>query len=128
MSMMPRMSLPPSRRSVAGALVAIALVAVVFLALPSGATPARKIVIYGANSGSTLTLSTKHHGRLIVVKGNMARQRPRGCHFTRGHRKAVCRARGVHRIELQMGPHGDKVRVADKMPFPLVVYLGPGSD
>src|SRR5215218_2328743 len=125
---MPRMPLPPSRRSVAGALVAIALAAVVFLVLPSGATPARKIVIYGANSGSTLTLSKKHNGRLIVVKGNMAHQRPRGCHFTRGHRKAVCRTRGALAIEIQMGPHGDLVRVADKMPMPVVVYLGPGSD
>jgi len=128
MSKMPRMPLPPSRRSVAGALVAIALLAVVLLALPSGATPARKIVIYGASSGSTLTLSKKHHGRLIVVRGKMAHQRPRGCHFTKGHRKAVCSTRNAHRIELQMGRHGDLVRVSDKMPFPLVVYLGPGSD
>lgn len=122
------MPLPPSRRSVAGVLMAVALTAVVLLALPSAATPARKIVIYGASSGSTLTLTKKHHGRLIVVKGKMAHQRPRGCHFTSGHRKAVCPTRNAHQIEIQMGRHGDMVRVADKMPFPLTVYLGPGSD
>lgn len=122
---MPRMPFAHGRKLVVGMLLAIALV---LLAIPSAATTARKIVIYGSSKGSTLTLSKKHHGRLIVVKGRMARQHPRGCRFTKGHRKAVCRTRGVQRIELQMGRHGDLVRVAEKMPFPLVVYLGPGSD
>lgn len=122
---MPRMPSAPGRKLVVGLLLVIALIVLV---IPSAATPARKIVIFGAQSGSTLTLSKKHHGRIIVVKGKMAHQQPRGCHFTKGHRKAVCRTRGVHRIELQMGRHGDMVRVKDKMPFPLVVYLGPGSD
>src|SRR6476646_5015302 len=119
------MSLAPGRKLVLGLLAVIALVVLV---IPSAATPARKIVIYGSNKGSTLTLSKKHHGKIIVVKGRMAHQHPRGCHFTKGHRRAVCRTRGVHRIELQMGRRGDLVRVAEKMPFPVVVYLGPGSD
>src|SRR5215203_23669 len=107
---MPRMPFPHGRKLVVGLLLVIALAVLV---IPSAATPARKIVIYGSNSGSKLTL-TKRHNK-ILVKGNMAHQRPRGCHFTRGHRKAVCRTRGALAIEIQMGPHSDLVRVADKM-------------
>src|SRR5678815_394036 len=118
---MPRMFATPGRKLVLGLLAVIALIVLV---IPSSATPARKIVIYGAHSGSTLTLAKKRHGRIIVVKGRMAHQRPRGCHFTRGHRKAICRTRGARAIEIQMGPRGDMVRVANKMPFPLTVYLG----
>jgi len=123
--MMPAMSALTGRKLVLGLLAAIALV---LLAIPNAATPARKIVIYGANSGSKLTLSKKRHGRLIVVKGNMARQHPRGCRFTRGHRRAVCRTRHLHAIEIQMGRRGDFVRIAEKMPVPVTVYLGPGRD
>lgn len=123
---MPRMPLPPSRNSVAGVLAAIALVAVALLAMPSGATSTGKIVIYGSHKGSTLTLYKKH-GK-IVVKGRMSRHRPRGCQFKRGHRVAVCRPRHKRVIEIKMGPRGDLVRIAEKMPMPVVVYLGRGSD
>src|SRR3982751_1528823 len=109
---MPRMPFPHGRKLLVGLLLSIALAVMV---IPSAATPARKIVIYGASSGSTLTLTKKHHGRLIVVEGKMAHQRPRGCHFTRGRRRAVCPTRNAHRIEIQMGRHGDLVRVSNKM-------------
>ncbi|HVD37828.1 MAG TPA: hypothetical protein VNC15_03225 [Solirubrobacterales bacterium] len=113
----------PGRKLVAGLPAVIALVA---LAIPNAAAPARKIVIYGANSGSKLTLSKRHHK--ILVKGNMARHHPRGCHFTRGHRRALCSTGHVDRIEIQMGRSGDFVRIKRKMPVPVVVYLGPGHD
>jgi Ca2+-binding RTX toxin-like protein len=119
---MARMPFAPGRKLLVGVLAVLALLVVV----PTVATPAGKIVIYGSHAGSTLTLSTK--GNKIVVKGRMARQKPRGCRFTRGHRVAVCSTRHAHMIEIQMGPSGDFVKVADKMPFPLTVYLGPGSD
>ncbi|HEU5062848.1 MAG TPA: calcium-binding protein [Solirubrobacterales bacterium] len=113
----------PGRKLLVGVLSAMAL----SLALaPSVATPAGKIVVYGAHSGSTLTLSTK--GGKIVVKGNMARHQPHGCRFTRGHRVAVCSTRRASSIEVQMGPSGDFVRVAERLPFPLTIYLGAGSD
>jgi hemolysin type calcium-binding protein len=99
---------------------------VVLLATPSLAAPASQIVIYGSQSGSSLTLSTR--GDKIVVKGNMAHQRPVGCHFKRGHRLAVCRTKGVSQIEVDMGNSGDFVEVADRMPFPLIAHLGGGSD
>lgn len=115
------MSFSLSRTLAVGVLAALAL-----LAAPTAATTAGRIVVYGSHAGSTLTLSTK--GNKIVVKGKMARHHPRGCHFTRGHRVAVCRTRGVSSIEVKMGPSGDFVRVAERLPMPLTVHLGRGSD
>lgn len=120
-------AMPYAPRKVAVALlVTVFLVAAAVLALPSGAKPTKRIVIYGPHSGSTLTLY-KRHGR-IVVKGKMSKRRPRGCHFTRGHRRAVCSPRHVATIKIKMGPSGDLVRIAAKMPAPVVAFLGHGSD
>jgi hypothetical protein len=117
---MPAMSIP-GRRVLAAAIATLA-----FLAAPGSAVPAGRIVIFGAHSGSTLTLSMK--GRKIVVKGKMAYRHPRGCHFTRGRVRAVCRASRASSIEIRMGPSGDFVKVAERMPFPLTIHLGGGSD
>src|SRR6478735_1769451 len=116
MSSMPRMLFSPSRKLVVCLLAVIAL-----LAIPTVATPAGTIVIYGSESGSTLTLSTK--GSAIVVKGRMAHRDQPGCQFTRGHRVAVCSTRGADAIEVQMGPGGDFVQVADRLPLSLTVDL-----
>jgi hypothetical protein len=97
------------------------------LALPTAATSVSKIVIFGSHKGSTLRLHPRGHNKL-VVKGNMAHHHPRGCHFTRGHHKAVCSLRGVGAIEVKMGPKGDLVKVTKSLPLPLVVHLGRGSD
>src|SRR6188472_1057724 len=121
MSSMPRMLSTPSRK-----LVVVVLAVLALLAVPTVATPAGTIVIYGADSGSTLTLSTK--GSKIVVEGRMAHRDQAGCQFTRGHRAAVCSTRDADSIEIQMGPSGDFVQVADRLPLPLTIYLGDGSD
>jgi len=118
---MPAMPSPLGRRFAVGMLAAFAL-----LAAPSAATPAGKIVVYGANSGATLTLSTK--GNKIVVKGKMAERHQPGCRFVRGHRVVVCSTRHASSIEIQMGPSGDFVRVKERLPVPLTIYLGAGSD
>jgi Ca2+-binding RTX toxin-like protein len=110
----------PGRKLLAGVLAALAL-----LAAPTVATPASKIVIYGAHSGATLKLSTK--GNKIVVKGNMAKRRQPGCHRVRRHR-VVCPTRHASSIEIRMGPRGDFVRVKERLPVPLTIYLGGGSD
>lgn len=102
------------------------LAAIVLLAIPAAASPAERIVVFGAASGSHLKLSTS--GSNIVVKGIMARAEPRGCRLIRGHRVAVCSASGAGGIELNMGPNGDFVEVLDRMPFPLTVHLGSGED
>lgn len=117
---MPAMESTPGRFLLAGVLTALAL-----LVVPAVATPAGKIVIHGAHSGSTLNLTVKK-GK-IVVKGRMARHKPRGCRFTRGHRVAVC-TRRANSIEIRMGPSGDLVRVKERLPVPLKIYLGAGSD
>ena len=58
----------------------------------------------------------------------MSHEAPQGCHFTRGRMKAVCSTKGVSGIEFNMGPSGDMVEIHDRMPFPLTIYLGAGSD
>lgn len=115
------MRFPLRRKLWAGVLAAVAL-----LALPAVANTAGLIVIYGARSGSTLNLSMRGHK--LVVKGNMAHRHPPGCRFTRGHRVAVCRVAGHSAIEVDMGPSGDFVRVDKRLPLPLTVHLGAGSD
>ena len=122
MSSMRAMSLSPGRRLVGAVIAALGLL----LAVPSAAAPAGEIVVFGADSGSTLTI-TPGPGR-IVVEGNMSRRSPQGCQLTVGHRVAVCPLEGEAAMEVDMGPSGDFVRVARSLPFPLTVHLGGGSD
>lgn len=119
---MPRMPFPPGRKLLVGVLAVAAL-----LVVPSIATPVGKIVIYGSHKGSTLKLHPRGHHH-IIVKGNMAHRHPKGCHFTRGHRVAICSTRDVGAIEVDMGPRGDLVKVTKRLPRPLIVHLGKGSD
>lgn len=107
-------------------LLIIALAAVGVLVLPSAASTADRIVVYGAASGSHLQVSTS--GSNIVVDGIMAKAQPQGCHFTRGRHAAVCPLGDANAIEIDMGPNGDFVEVLDPMPFPLTVRLGSGED
>ncbi len=118
---MPAMLSSTGRKLMVGVFAVLAL-----LVTPTAATPAGQIVIFGSHKGSTLTLSTK--GNHVIVKGKMARHRPIGCHFVRGHRVAVCSTRRASRIEVQMGPSGDFVKVAERLPMSLTVHLGAGSD
>jgi Ca2+-binding RTX toxin-like protein len=111
----------PGRKFVAGAFAALVL-----LVTPSVAAPAGQIAVFGAQSGSTLTLSAR--GDRIVVEGLMARAAPRGCRFHTYRLFAVCQTAGMAAMEVDMGPSGDFVRVADRLPVPLVVHLGGGSD
>jgi len=67
-------------------------------------------------------------GSRVVVEGVMSHAQPQGCHFTRGRMKAVCPTGGVSGIEFDMGPSGDMVEIRDRMPFPLTIHLGAGSD
>ena len=94
--------IPPMRFHLRRKFWAVLVAVAALLALPAVANTAGLIVISGANSGSTLTLSMR--GNKIVVKGNMAHHRLRGCHFTRGHRVAVCRTGGKSAVEVDMGP------------------------
>jgi len=108
---------------------AIAVVAAAMLVLAfsaTTATPGEKIVIYGANSGSHLRLTANDAN--IVVEGWMPDAHPKGCRFTRPRMAAVCPLDDVSSIEVSMGPSGDFVEVLDRLPIPLTIYLGDGSD
>lgn len=96
------------------------------LAIPGAASTAERIVVYGAASGSHLKVSTGDSS--IVVEGIMARAKPKGCSFIRGHHVAVCPIGNADAIEFDMGPGGDFIEVLDRMPFPLTARLGSGED
>jgi Ca2+-binding RTX toxin-like protein len=102
------------------------LTALALLSLPSVASPAGRIVVFGAASGSHLKLTT--NGGNIVVEGAMASAQPQGCRFTEGHRAAVCPSAGSAGIEIEMGDSNDFVEVLDPMPFTLTTHLGDGED
>jgi len=107
-------------------LAVVALAGLGLLLAPSAASPAGQVTIFGAHSGTHLTLSTEN-GRLLV-KGPMAGRHQPGCRFTYGHLVAKCRLKGTSSIQVVTGPSGDFVGVAERLPVPLAVYLGPGSD
>jgi Ca2+-binding RTX toxin-like protein len=106
--------------------LALALAPLALLAVPSAASTAGLIVIHGAQSGSRLSLDSE--GGRLVVRGKMAASHPAGCHLSGDHMVAICPFRQAAEIELDMGPSGDLVNVADPMPVPITAYLGPGSD
>lgn len=64
----------------------------------------------------------------LVVKGWMARSKPRGCRFKRYRKVAVCSLRRARSIVVRMGPNNDRITVVDRMPVPVKAYLGAGSD
>jgi Ca2+-binding RTX toxin-like protein len=113
-------------RLLAVAVAAACVIALVLALDAAEAVPEGQIVIHGANSGSTLELQV--NGKRLVVKGYMARTHPRGCHFTRRRMAASCPLRDIGSIVVRMGPSGDFVRVLNKLPVPLTVHLGAGSD
>jgi hypothetical protein len=125
--------MPPMFPAVRGRLLIAPLAALALLALPTfassalpgAAPPAGRIVMFGADSGTHLRLTTR--GSSIVVSGHMAGSRPHGCRVTRRH-AAVCRSARVAAIELDMGAGGDLVEVLDRLPVPLTIHLGGGSD
>jgi Ca2+-binding RTX toxin-like protein len=118
---MPAVFSSTGRKLAVGVLALVAL-----LAMPAVATPAGNIVLLGARSGSTLTLSVRNGS--ILVSGDMARENLAGCSFTVHHRAAACPTREASAIELTMGGSGDFVHVEKRLPVPLIVHLGGGSD
>lgn len=85
-----------------------------------------EVVVRGAYSGTHLRLWAS--GDRLVVGGLMARSRPAGCRFRQRRLLAVCPLGNVGSIVLVLGPSGDMVEVVEKLPRPLTVHLGDGSD
>jgi Ca2+-binding RTX toxin-like protein len=115
------MPTPAGRR-----LLIFSLAILAILVAPSAAIPAAQIVIYGAEEGTHMTLSTK--GDTLVVKGHQAETPPKGCHFTVYRQVAACNLNLADSIEIQTGQSGDFVRVLDPLPVPVTAYTGAGSD
>jgi RTX calcium-binding nonapeptide repeat (4 copies) len=125
---MPPMFSPLRWRLLVGTLATLVLLALPTVASPAllGAPPpAGRIVMLGAHSGTHLRLATR--GSKIVVSGHLGAARAHGCRVT-DRRAAVCRTARVASIELDMGAGGDLVEVVDRLPVPLVIHLGGGSD
>lgn len=105
----------------------LALAAALLLALCcASASPQGEVVVRGGASGSHLELSVQ--GGNLVVRGWMAPAAGPGCRLTHHRNLATCRLRGAGGIEVDMGPSGDFVEVVEKLPVPLTVHLGDGSD
>jgi Ca2+-binding RTX toxin-like protein len=102
------------------------LTALALLSLPSVASPAGRIVVFGTASGAHLEV-TKSGGN-IVVEGTMASAQPQGCDLAEGRKVAVCSIAGAGGIEIEMGHSNDFVEVLDPMPFTLTTHLGDGED
>ncbi len=83
-----------------------------------------QIVLHGASFGSHLRL--RIDGSRLEVRGQLAQRGNVGCRAVRGG--ATCRLAGVGAIVVEMGPANDKVEVLDRLPVPLMAYLGAGSD
>jgi Ca2+-binding RTX toxin-like protein len=108
------------------AVMAIAIALLAFLAHAAPASSEGQIVIGGADSGTHLRLSVL--GDNLVVHGPMELFTPQGCRFTVGHNVAVCPLLGNSSVRIVTGPADDKVEVLDRLPVPLIAYLGKGSD
>ncbi len=102
------------------------LAAIAICALPSTASPAGRIVVFGTASGSHLQLT--RDGSNVVVEGTMASAQPQGCRLTAGRHVAVCPIAGAGGIEVDMGAGDDFVEVLDPLPFALTAHLGSGED
>ena len=89
------------------------------------AVPEGRIVIHGAETGTHLRLSLS--GGELVVTGPMAAA-TEGCRLAPGNGAATCPLSGVGQVEVDTGPADDKVEVLEKLPVPLIAYLGAGSD
>jgi hypothetical protein len=103
-----------------------ALSLLALLLAPTVASPADRIVIRGANSGTHLRLRTS--AGAVIVRGSIAPDSLGGCRL--GHRRnvAICPLAGAVAIEVDTGPASDKVEVLNRLPIPLTAYLGSGSD
>jgi hemolysin type calcium-binding protein len=107
------------------ALTSLAAAVLLLLVVAGSAIPESRIVIHGAEAGTHLRLSVS--GSSLLVTGPMA-DATEGCRFTQGHGAATCPLADVGSIEIETGASDDKVVVLDRLPVPLTVYLGRGSD
>jgi Ca2+-binding RTX toxin-like protein len=106
-------------------LAALGATALLLLVVVDAAAPEERIVIHGAATGTHLRLSLS--GGDLLVTGPMA-ETSEGCEPAPGNGAATCSLSDAGAVEIDTGPADDKVEVLDKLPVPLIAYLGAGSD
>jgi Ca2+-binding RTX toxin-like protein len=106
-------------------LAALGAAALLLLIVAGPAAPEGRIVIHGTEAGTHLRLSVS--GGDLVVSGPMA-EATEGCQLAPGNVAATCPLSDAGQVEVDTGPNEDKVEVLDKLPVPLIAYLGAGSD
>jgi Ca2+-binding RTX toxin-like protein len=106
-------------------LAALGAAALILLVTAGVAEPEGRIVIHGAETGTHLRLSVS--GSDLIVTGPMAGA-SEGCELAPGNNAATCSLSDVGQVEVDTGPNEDKVEVLNKLPVPLIAYLGAGSD
>jgi Ca2+-binding RTX toxin-like protein len=92
----------------------------------TSATPEERVVVHGTDSGSHLELSMR--GNDLIVEGWMPPAAGAGCRLAHSRNLAICPLDRAGSVEVNMGPSGDFVEVLDRLPVPLTVHLGDGSD
>jgi Ca2+-binding RTX toxin-like protein len=107
------------------ALAAFGAAALLLLVTAGVAAPEGRIVIHGAEPATHLRLSLS--GGELIVTGPMA-EATEGCRLAADKGAAACPLADVGQVEVDTGPGEDKVEVLDKLPVPLIAYLGAGSD
>jgi hypothetical protein len=107
------------------ALAAFGVATLLLLITAGPATTEGRIVIHGAEAGTHLRLSLS--GGALIVTGPMA-EATEGCQLALSNGAATCPLSGIGQIEVDTGPGEDKVDVLEKLPVPLIAYLGAGSD
>jgi hemolysin type calcium-binding protein len=107
------------------ALAALGAAALLLLVVASTAAPEGRIAIHGTETGTHLRLSVS--GGELIVTGPMAAA-SEGCELAPGNLAATCPLSHIGEIEVETGPSEDKVEVLDRLPVPLIAYLGAGSD
>jgi Ca2+-binding RTX toxin-like protein len=107
------------------ALAALGAAALLLLVSAGPAAPEGRIVIHGAEAGTHLRLSVS--GGDLIVTGPMA-EATEGCQLAPGNGAATCPLSDAGQVEIDTGPANDKVEVLNKLPVPLIAYLGAGSD
>jgi len=107
------------------ALAALGAAALLLLIAAGTAEPEGRIVIHGTAAGTHLRLSVS--GGDLIVTGPMA-EATEGCQLAANHGAATCSLSDAGQVEVDTGPSNDKVEVLDKLPVPLIAYLGAGSD
>lgn len=105
----------------------LAVLALALLTSSATATTPIEIVIQGPEASSS-HLQLTMDGDNLIVNGTLEEGKQAGCEVTHGHNALSCPLSEAVYVAINMGSDSDKVEVLDKLPIPLTIHLGDGSD